>query len=275
MCGDERLAGGMRRLARIGIDATFPLRCWQCETLYRPQAVDLHQVEEEAISFERLMAPYLCRRCTKGYVAIQQPLCLVCGRPFLTDHAVDHTCPDCLGQVMAYEAARAAGTFEEPLKSLIHHYKYQGRTELAHPFGQLLWHALVRSYDPLEFDVTIPVPLHWFRRYRRGFNQASLLLRDWHRHATDAGICRKHHRVLHHALVRGRRTTAQTGLGKAERAANLKGAFTVRSIEAVEGRRVLLVDDVLTTGATVVECARALMDSGAAVVKVLTLARAV
>ena len=271
----ERLAGGTRRLARIGIDAMFPLRCRQCESLYRPQAVDLPQVEdEEKISFGNLMAPYLCRSCTAGYVAVHHPLCHRCGRPFRTDHAIDHTCPDCLGREIVYEAARAAGTFEEPLKTLIHQYKYQGRTELARPFGQLLWGAFKRFYDPMEFDVTIPVPLHWFRRYRRGFNQAALLLQQWHRHAADAGLHWNHHRVLNHVLVRRRRTAAQAGLGKEERTANLKGAFIVRCAETVEGKRLLLIDDVLTTGATAVECARALMNAGAAVVKILTLARA-
>ena len=272
----KRLVGETRRLARIGIDATFPLRCRLCESLYRPKAVDLHRVEvEETISFGKLMAPYLCRSCAVGYVPFQHPMCPRCGRPFGTEHAVDHTCPDCLDREMVYEASRAAGAFEEPLKTLIHQYKYQGRTELARPFGRLLWDALMRFYDPLAFDAMIPVPLHWYRRYRRGFNQAALLLREWQRHATDAGIHWNRHKVLQHALVRRRRTAAQTGLGKEERETNLKGAFIVRCAELVEGKRLLLIDDVLTTGATVAECARALMNAGAAAVKVLTLARAV
>ena len=276
MLGGERLVGRASRIARIGIDATFPLRCRQCESLYRPQAVDLSRVgDEETILFSNLMAPYLCQNCAAGYSAVQHPLCPGCGRPFLTDHAIDHLCPDCLDQEMAYDAARAAGAFEEPLKTLIHQYKYQGRAELARPFGQLLWDALMRFYDPLEFDVTIPVPLHWFRRYRRGFNQAALLLKEWHRHAADAGIHWNRHQVSDNVLVRRRRTAAQTGLGIKERAANLKGAFIVRRAEAIEGRRILLIDDVLTTGATAAECARALMRAGAEAVKVLTLARAV
>ena len=276
MRGGERLAGETRRLARIGIDATFPLRCWHCESLYRPQAVDLHlAVDEGTISFGKLMASYLCQSCIAGYAPLQHPMCPRCGRPFRTDHAVDHTCPDCHGREMFFEASRAAGDFEEPLKTLIHQYKYQGRTELARPFGQLLWDALMRFYDPWTFDAVIPVPLHWYRRYRRGFNQAALLLREWERLAADAGLHWNRHWVLHHVLARRRRTAAQTGLGKEERAANLKGAFIVRCADAVEGKRLLLIDDVLTTGATVAECARALMNAGASVVSVLTLARAV
>jgi len=276
MDGGKLLIRGGRRLARIGIEAAFPLRCWQCESLYPQREIDLPQVEgQAAISFYRLMTPYLCRSCAAGFMPVLHPLCPICGKPFRTEHGVDHTCSDCHGRTQGFEAARAVAAFDDPLNTLIHQYKYQGRTELARPFGKLLWEALLGFYDPLEFDLIVPVPLHWYRRYRRGFNQAALLLRDWHQYAVEAGIHWSPHRVSYHALNRRRRTSAQTNLSRKERAVNLKDAFVASRAEALEGKRFLLVDDVLTTGATATECAKALKRAGADAVKVLTLARAV
>jgi len=262
MGGCGLLNEGVSRIARVGVNAVFPLRCWQCASLYVSDKSDGHQDHEDTvISFDRLMTTCLC-------------LCSACGRPFRTDHGVDHSCPDCQADPPAFEMARAAGIYDFPFKTLIHHYKYQGRAELARPFGKLLWSALMRCYDPLEFDRIIPVPLHWYRRFRRGFNQAVLLLKDWRRYAEADGLPWDHRLISTHVLVRRRRTLAQARLGKDERAANLKDAFNVSRREDVKGRRILLVDDVLTTGVTAAECAKALIHAGAAVVKVLTLARA-
>ncbi len=276
MSGGEILIGGLKRLARIGVNAAFPLRCWQCEAFYLPQGTDAHQVDdEETIAIGRWVAPYLCKNCASGIRSIHHPLCPACGRPFKTDHGVDHHCHDCFGQAPAFDAARAAVAFDEPVKTLVHHYKYQGRTELARPLGKVLWNALIRFYDPQEFDLVVPVPLHWYRRYRRGFNQAAVLLQDWRQYAADGGIQWNSDRITNRVLVRKRRTSAQIGLGKRARAANLKGAFMAPNSEEIDNKRILLVDDVLTTGATVVACATALKHAGAAAVKVLTIARAI
>lgn len=270
------LARGASRLSRIGVHAVFPLRCWHCNALYAAQGQGVPMTQEAGpLSFGRLMDVYLCPGCAGGYTAIRHPLCPACGRPYGTDQGVDHLCADCLEKPMAFEAARAAGVYAQPLKTLIHQYKYKGRVELARPLGRLLWDALLGFYDPRGFDLIIPVPLHWFRRFRRGFNQADLLVRQWWRYAADAGIVWKPNPVVPHLLSRRRRTPAQTGLGKRQRVTNLKNAFIVPRGDLVRGKRVLLVDDVMTTGTTVVECTKALMSAGADGVKVLTLAQAV
>lgn len=274
MGGAGLLARGASRLAHIGVHAAFPLRCWQCDSLYDSRNAGRDAGEGgEPFSFGRLMGAYLCADCAWSHQPVRHPLCLACGRPYGTEQGVDHVCPDCLANPMAFEAARAAGVYDQPLKTLIHQYKYQGRTELARPFGRMLWNALLRFYDPREFDVIIPVPLHWFRRFRRGFNQAALLVRHWHQYAAEGGMRWRPCAVAPHLMSRRRRTSAQTGLGRRQRAANLKDAFIVRHPDAVHGQRILLVDDVLTTGTTAVECTKALMSAGADVVKILTLAR--
>lgn len=276
MGGGGILAGGARRLARIGVHAAFPLRCWQCDTLYAPRETGRHAVQAATPSpFGRLMDAFLCPRCIGGYAPVRHPLCPGCGQPYRTDQGIDHLCADCTADPPAFEAARAAGIYGQPLKTLIHHFKYQGRAELARPFGKLLWDALIRFYDPRMIDLILPVPLHWFRRIRRGFNQSALLLREWGRFADDAGIPMTSIANTRHLLIRRRRTPAQTGLGKHQRRANLKGAFSASSADIVHGKRVLLVDDVLTTGVTAAECAKALKSAGADAVQVLTLARAV
>jgi ComF family protein len=270
------LFSGKNQIARIGIDAAFPLRCWQCERLYHQEDTEQNGAAQGGGRRPgQLMAEYLCPECAGRFEPIESPLCSKCGRPFGTEHGVDHECPDCLERPFGFAAARAAALYLPPLKTLVHHYKYQGRTQLAYPFGQLLWNALKRFYDLNTLDLIIPVPLHWFRRYRRGFNQAALLLRHWHELARKQGLDLNREMVSTKILVRRKHTLAQAGLGKQERRANLKGAFTVPQPKAVEGKRILLVDDVLTTGATVAECTKALRDSGAASVNVLALARAV
>lgn len=221
------------------------------------------------------MADYLCMDCLAQYAPVQSPLCVTCGRPFRSRHGVDHVCPHCREHAYGFDSARAAGFYNEILKTLIRLYKYQGRTELALPLGALLWDAWHGFYDAASFDGIIPVPLHWFRQYRRGFNQAALMVRQWvklaaEQHARfDPGI------IMERALLRCRHTASQTGLDKGRRSANVKGAFLVRDGNAIRGMRILLVDDVMTTGATADACAKALKQAGAASVQVLTLARAV
>ena len=128
--------------------------------------------------------------------------------------------------------------------------------------GRLLASALPREQG---FDVIVPMPLHWRKRWRRGFNQAALLARE---------IARRTHMPISYALRRVKHTGAQAGLTNAKRRQNVSGAFRARPRAALAGKRVLLIDDVLTTGATAASCARALRLAGAREVTLLTLARA-
>ena len=163
---------------------------------------------------------------------------------------------------MGFDAAYSYGFYEDRLRDLIHVYKYDRVEPLAKPLGRLLALALPRDR---AFDVVVPMPLHWQKRWQRGFNQSALLAREVSRR-TGFPVAR--------ALRRVRNTQAQAGLTNAKRRANVSGAFRAIKPHAVRGKRVLLIDDVLTTGATASSCARALKLAGAAEVTLLTLARA-
>ncbi|MCC6537464.1 MAG: ComF family protein [Bryobacterales bacterium] len=196
--------------------------------------------------------------------------CAACRTPFLTPHPLDAQTGLCLmcGQgLCAYEGAYSYGFYEGALRRLIHLYKFDRVETLARPLGRYLARALPR--DGEAFDVLVPMPLHWRRRWARGFNQSALLAREAARHL---GLP-----VAEGALRRIRHAPPQSGLTSAARRRNVSGLFTVPPSASAEvrGRRVLLVDDVLTTGATARAAASALKrGGGAAQVSVLTLARA-
>lgn len=162
--------------------------------------------------------------------------------------------------------ARASGVYDGPLMEAIHSFKYGKKTGLAIPLGKLLRETFFRFWDSQSIDMVIPVPLHIERLRTRGFNQALLLFSWW---AEAANIpCNLR------AIKRLHKTVPQTHLSKKERKKNIRGAFELRFPETIKGKRILLVDDVYTTGATVNECARVLIKGGATAVDILTLARA-
>jgi len=167
----------------------------------------------------------------------------------------------CRRGVSGFDAAYSFGFYEDELRELIHLFKYGRVQTLAKPLGRLLAVALPREQ---EFDMIVPMPLHWRKRWQRGFNQSALL-------ASEIG--RRANIPVKSALRRIRPTAAQAGLTNAKRRLNVSGAFRARKRAALAGKRVLLVDDVLTTGATAASCARALKIAGARQVTLLTLAR--
>ena len=189
--------------------------------------------------------------------------CARCRAPFLNRAPLDDAglCGVCRRGAPAFDAAYAYGFYDGTLAKLVRTYKYGRVQTLARPLGGLLSAALPRDE---EFDVIAPMPLHWRKRWQRGFNQSELLAREL---ARRTGI------PVRRAVKRVRFTNAQAGLTGHQRRDNVSGAF--RGIEGIaRGKRVLLIDDVLTTGATAAACARALKMSGAARVTILTLARA-
>lgn len=263
--------------AKISLDAAFPKRCWHCDAQYlqpRWYGRQIGGAVDKAHPFGEVMAEYLCPPCRQLYESVESPLCFQCGLPFVSHFSVDHLCNDCMRHPFDFSAARAAGLYNQMLKAIIHIYKYHGRIELARPLGGLLWDAFHRFYDVKAFDLIIPVPLHWFRRMRRGFNQAALLVHQWKKLADLQGVAFNPDMICENRLYRYRYTAPQTGLGKRRRAANLKNAFKVKNRQDVHDKCILLVDDVITTGATVDACAKALKRAGAGDIKVLTLARA-
>ena len=192
--------------------------------------------------------------------------CAACHTPFVSSHPLDARglCSLCRQGLPGYEGAYSFGFYDGPLRRLIHLFKFERVESLASPLGAYLARALPRD---LSFDIVAPMPLHWFRRWRRGFNQSELLAGEV---ARRLGLPLASGR----ALRRLRHSAPQSGLSSAARRRNVAGLFDVADRRSIEGRRVLLVDDVLTTGATAQAAARALKRAGAAQVIVLTLARA-
>ena len=207
----------------------------------------------------------VCRPCLR----LPTPLaadyfCVSCRTPFANHFPLDASgrCALCRGNLQGFDAAYSFGSYEGALRELIHLFKYGRVRTLARPLAGHLVSALPREE---RFDAIVPMPLHWFRRWERGFNQAALLARELGRRSGLPVI---------QAARRKRPTAPQAGLSNARRRVNVAGAFAPASQRSVRGLRVLLVDDVLTTGATASACARALKNAGARYVAVLTLARA-
>jgi ComF family protein len=163
--------------------------------------------------------------------------------------------------------ARSLGAYEGSLQEAIHHWKYEGKTNLTPFFSEWMAEGLKRYWKPDSFDFLIPVPLHTQRLRERGFNQALLLVKELSR---QSGI--PYRKTI---LQKKKPTVPQVNLSGSEREKGLRGAFHVVGMEELEDKWVLLVDDVYTTGATVNECSKVLLRGGAKRVDVLTLAHAV
>lgn len=206
----------------------------------------------------------LCAQCRSRLRLVRPPYCVVCGRAFASRAGSMRLCGRCLLRLPRYDRARSVGLYAGSLREAVHELKYRGRTAMAVPLSELLAGQGARMGSPHHCDVLVPVPLHVRRLRQRGFNQSALLAqrlaRAWHIPCDVA------------ALQRQRWTAPQTGLDRRRRLANLRGAFAA-SRARCRGKRMLLIDDVYTSGATVNECARALKAAGAARVEVLTLAR--
>jgi len=207
----------------------------------------------------------VCRAC----LAKPEPLaadyfCIQCRAPFRNQFPLDEAgrCALCRLGVRGFDAAYSFGFYEDELRQLIHLFKYARVQTLSAPLGRLLAMAFPRDSS---FDAIVPMPLHWRKRWQRGFNQSALLARE---------ISRRTHIPVENALRRARHTAAQAGLTNAKRRKNVSGAFRVRKGARLGSRRILLIDDVMTTGATAAACARALKMAGASQVTLLTLARA-
>jgi ComF family protein len=250
--------------------AVFPARCLNCRRLLPAAAGGFAEPVPPAAE-EALWRPYFCRDCRSAVTPVESPLCPRCGIMFPSRVGPDHLCGRCLAQAPPFHMARAALVYDRSAVDIIHCYKYRGKTRLAAPLATLLWRTFDRCWDGRTVDLVLPVPLHRRRLRRRGFNQSDLLLRAWRRHAYASAVPP----IRTGVLERTRTAAPQAGLSRRERESNIRGVFAVRHPEQVDGRHILLVDDVITTGATAGECARVLLASGAARVDVLALARVI
>jgi ComF family protein len=240
----------LHRLAGRLLDAVLPPQCLGCGALVGD-------------------AGTLCAACWEGIEFLGPPQCAACGHPFEYEAGDGALCAACAATPPLYDRARSVFRYDDKSRGLILGFKHADRTHSAPAFGR--W--LVRAGDDLlkDADLLVPVPLHRWRLFQRRYNQAALLTRAM---AKQAGVGIEPSPDL---LLRRRRTPSQGRFSRAERMRNVAGAFTLRPDERarIEGKRVLLVDDVLTTGATVTACTRTLLDAGAGAVDVLTLARVV
>jgi len=205
---------------------------------------------------------YICQGCWQKLDLTISPYCPRCGNPHWEDGQV---CFQCQGRDYYFDSAMSVGWYEGVLKTAINLYKYKGKRQLAGPLGQLLisyWEIKRRNYS---IDLIIPIPLHRRKRREREYNQSELLARRLGNYFKIPISC--------YNLVRVSYRLPQVGLSYRERWENVKGIFRVKNPWELSGKKILLIDDVYTTGATSNECSRILREAGAEKIWVLTLAR--
>lgn len=239
----------LRSLSRRVLNTLLPIDCASCGVA----------LTNDPVSF-------FCATCWGAIRPLRGPVCPRCGRPFSSTVALqyspNHLCGDCRSRPPAFTAARSLYPYDSSLRDAIHLVKYRGKVALTSGLADLMKGAW-REIPGLE--LVIPVPLHPARLTEREFNQALLLadhLAGW------LGVP-----ISYNNLVRVRATAPQTDLTRAQRKKNLRRSFVLRHPREVAGKRILLLDDVFTTGTTVNECAKALRKAGSADVYVVTLAR--
>ncbi len=210
----------------------------------------------------------ICTDCLEGFHRITGPVCLGCGRPITSPVAAEAghpLCRLCRAGFYAFERARSFAAYDDALSEAISLLKYEEVTRLGQWFAARLAETVAREGLEWRADVVVPVPLHPERQRERGYNQAELIARPL---ARRLGL-----RFDPHLLVRTKPRPPRLLLSRRERWESVRGAYATRPGREVDNLRVLLVDDVMTTGATLDSCARALKDAGAAAVAGLTVAR--
>lgn len=227
-------------------DLLFPPSCLQCR----------ERLPDSSL-------PLLCPCCRDEITTIKSPLCLCCGLPFFVGS--DHLCGECVRRHYHFELARSAFVYRPPVSRLIVGLKFGAQL---HGLASLTYLARVNGVleSFTQPDFIIPVPLHRQRLQQRGFNQATLIARSCFPEWVE--------RIESNLLIRIRPTPAQSSLSGRQRRRSLSNAFRVTSKSTVKNRRILLIDDVITSGSTLNECSKMLSRAKASKVEVFTLARA-
>ena len=242
-----RVTGALRATLRLGLNVALPPLCPACRTLVHDSG--------------------LCAECWSKLAFIAPPYCPRLGIPFVYDPGPGILSMQAIADPPSFHRARAAVRYDDVARQLVHAFKYGDRLDLAPTLGR--WMARAGTELTTEADALVPVPLHWRRLWQRRFNQSAALAGEI---SGASGVP-----VVHQVLRRVKATAQQVGLSRTQRAENVQGAFRVpkEARGAVKGRRFILVDDVLTSGATLDACARALLRAGARQVDALVFARVV
>jgi ComF family protein len=245
---NARFRKGLRSALRLMLDFALPQLCPSC----REPLGDGNG---------------LCAQCWSSLSFIEPPYCARLGIPFAYDPGPGLLSMEAIANPPSYDRARAAVRYDDISRALVHSLKYSDRLDLSPMMGR--WMARAGRELLSDVDALVPVPLHWRRQWARRFNQSAALA------GVISGLTGVP--VVHGGLKRVRATPQQVGMSKSERAENVQGAFRVATEHEsdIAGRRLILIDDVLTSGATVDACARALSRAGAGHVDVLVFARVV
>lgn len=232
------------------LDIIYPPRCHICQDFIEGD-INKHN--------------WICLKCLHSFKRISSPYCSICRTPFASLSEDNHPCEDCLRHPPAYETLAAPYLYEGEILQAIHQLKYSGKTHLAQSLGSLLYLFAREWLGEKKGFILIPIPLHPKRLRERGFNQSLLLARE---------VAGQHDlEVDFLSLRRKRYTEPQINLKFHERKKNVKNAFEVREKHNINGRSVILLDDVATTGSTMNECAQTLKRAGCKEVYGLVLAR--
>ncbi len=231
------------------IDLVYPRICFSCD----------ESIKEE-------MEIYICGKCRKKINLRHQDRCFRCATAIgLFSVVSKRGCVMCENMKLYFDGVYSVMSYEGVIRNLLHKFKYGKSESLLVPLGNILVEN-VKNCDFLrDIDVVIPVPLFWKQQIKRGFNQSEMFARRLSAHLSI--------NISHRNLVRVRNTETQTHLSHDERIYNVTGAFSVRKRQKIAGKKILLIDDVMTTGVTASECSSVLKKSGADSVYVITLAR--
>lgn len=225
------------------IDYLLPKRCFSCAEL-----------TQDANSF--------CANCWKEFNFINSPFCKRCGREFALDLAEDQECLKCISHSPHFDKARSLFKFDEYSKNIIHAFKYYDKTILAKSFAEMM----VARYhnDIIQNDIIVPVPMHRLKRLFRMYNPAQILAQELHQIINLP--------IEMNVLVKTKWTKPQTTLSRKARLKNINGSIRIENIEKIKGKKVILIDDVITTSTTIDLCAKLLKKAGAKEVIALSIA---
>jgi len=236
-------------ISQATLNILFPIHCANCNT---------------KLTFNN--KDYLCDTCIKSIRFYAPPFCIRCGRSIDSfDKNIEPICADCIGKNYFFKQSWQCCEYSGIIKELIHKLKYNRRLYTKHLFSNILLDYFNRHIGRQNIDIILAVPMHKDSIDRRGFNQAQLL--------TEALSEKTEVPSLRNTLLKIKKTKDQIGLNRYQRMKNLKDAFTIKNKQPIEKKRVLLIDDVFTTGTTMDECAKVLSLSGAESIYTLSLAR--